>query len=53
MEPRRRVGPRWLDGENAGWFRVWAMLGIAVLIIAAMVLALTAAQVLTDTIGSA
>jgi len=51
-EPYRGVGPRWLDGDNASWFRVLAMLGILVLIIAALVLVLTAAQVLTDTLGA-
>lgn len=50
-EPSRWVGPRWLYGKHASWFRILAMLGIVVLIIASLVLVLTAAQVLTETLG--
>jgi len=50
-ESEGSVVPRLLDGKHAGWFRVLAILAMSTLIVAALVLALTAAQVLTETYG--
>jgi DNA-binding CsgD family transcriptional regulator len=50
-EPDKRVASGLLDGEHAGWFRVLAILAIVALLIASLVLVLTAAQVLTETYG--
>jgi DNA-binding CsgD family transcriptional regulator len=50
-EPAREIVPRLLDGKHAVWVRGIAILLLLVLIIAALVLGLTAAQVLTETFG--
>lgn len=43
-----RVVPRVLDGEHAVWFRLAAILGIAFAILAAVVLAITAAVTISE-----
>lgn len=50
-EPAREIVPRLLDGKHAVWVRGVAILLLLVLIIASLVLGLTAAQVLTETFG--
>jgi DNA-binding CsgD family transcriptional regulator len=50
-EPAREIVPRLLDGKHAVWVRGIAILLLLVLIIATLVLGLTAAQVLTETFG--
>lgn len=49
--PELRIVPRLLDGKYAGWTRGIVILLLLVLIIASLVLGLTAAQVLTETLG--
>lgn len=46
-----RVVPRLLDGPNAGLFRVMTIAGLLLAVLVILVLGLTAAQVLTDTLG--
>jgi len=51
QRPELRVVPRLLDGKHAGLVRGITMLLMLLLIVACLVLGLTAAQVLTDTLG--
>ena len=49
--PELRIVPRLLDGKHAGLARGIAVLLLLLLIVASLVLGLTAAQVLTETLG--